>query len=263
MFMSRSDFDRSVSTFAPDGRLFQVEYAVSSIKLGSTAVGVQTSEGVVLAVEKRITSSLIEPRSLEKIFEIDAHVGAAMSGMAADARTLIEHARVQAQSHTFTYDEPMSIEALTRATCDLALKFGEDDDDDEDEGGPQMSRPFGVALLFGGVDASGPKLFHADPSGTYTRYDAMAIGAGGEGALHHLEEQYNKSLTLQDATTLALETLREVMEEKIDKANIEVSVIATHDRRFRLLTEAETIDALGRLGVDEAGETLAAAVAED
>lgn len=172
-----------------------------------------------------------------------------MSGMAADARTLIEHARVQAQGHTFTYDEPMNVEALTQATCDLALQFGEDndDEDDEDEGGAQMSRPFGVALLIGGVDADGPKLFHADPSGTFTRYDAMAIGAGGEGALHHLEQQYNKSLSLQDATTLALETLREVMEEKIDKANVEIAVIPTATKKFRVYSADETAAALARL----------------
>jgi 20S proteasome subunit alpha 5 len=250
VYLTRSEYDHGVSTFSPDGRLFQVEYAVSSIKLGSTAVGVQTAEGVVLAVEKRITSKLIEARSVEKIFQVDHHVGAAMSGMAADARTLIEHARVQAQSHTFTYDEPMNIEALTQATCDLALQFGEDNDsndDDEGEAGAQMSRPFGVALLIGGVDADGPKLFHADPSGTFTRYDAMAIGAGGEGALHHLEQQYNKSLSLHDATTLALETLREVMEEKIDKANVEIAVIPLATKKFRVYTPDETAAALARL----------------
>jgi len=253
MYLTRSEYDHGVSTFSPDGRLFQVEYAVSSIKLGSTAVGVQTSQGVVLAVEKRITSKLIESRSLEKIFEIDAHIGAAMSGMAADARTLVWHARVQAQNHAFNYNEPMNVEALTQATCDLALQFGEDnDDDDEDEGGSQMSRPFGVALLIGGVDADGPKLFHADPSGTFTRYDAMAIGAGGEGALHHLEQQYNKSLSLQEGMQLALETLREVMEEKIDAANVEIAVIATSDKRFRVLTPIETAAALSRLESAEA-----------
>jgi 20S proteasome subunit alpha 5 len=142
----------------------------------------------------------------------------------------------------------MNVEALTQATCDLALQFGEDnDDDDEDEGGAQMSRPFGVALLIGGVDADGPKLFHADPSGTFTRYDAMAIGAGGEGALHLLEQKYNKSLSLQEATTLALQTLDEVMEEKIDKSNVEIATVTTANKRFRVLSADETVAALARL----------------
>lgn len=67
-----------------------------------------------MAVEKRLTSPLLDPTSVEKIAEIDSHVGAAMSGLVADARTLVEHARVEAQNHTFTYDEPIGVEALTQ-----------------------------------------------------------------------------------------------------------------------------------------------------
>ena len=93
----RSEYDRGVNTFSPEGRLFQVEYAIEAIKLGSTAVGIQVKEGVILAVEKRLTSSLLVPNSVEKIMEIDKHIGAAMSGLIADARTLVDHARVEAQ----------------------------------------------------------------------------------------------------------------------------------------------------------------------
>ena len=81
MFLTRSEYDRSVNTFSPEGRLFQVEYAIEAIKLGSTAIGIQTEEGVVLAVEKRITSSLMEPSSIEKVVEIDNHLACAFSGM--------------------------------------------------------------------------------------------------------------------------------------------------------------------------------------
>ena len=81
MFLNRSEYDRGPNTFSPEGRLFQVEYAIEAIKLGSTAIGIQTSEGVILAVEKRITSPLMEPTSIEKIVEIDAHIACAFSGM--------------------------------------------------------------------------------------------------------------------------------------------------------------------------------------
>lgn len=97
MFLTRTEYDRGVNTFSPEGRLFQVEYAIEAIKLGSTAIGLKTKEGVVLAVEKRITSPLLEPSSVEKIMEIDYHIGCAMSGLIADARTLVEHARVETQ----------------------------------------------------------------------------------------------------------------------------------------------------------------------
>merc|ERR1712238_179547 len=105
--------------------------------------------GCVLAVEKRLSSPLLDPSSVEKIAEIDKHVGAAMSGLVADAKTLVDHARVEAQNHTFTYDEPMGVEALTQAVCDLALSFGEGSDGDSSK---RMSRPFGVALLLAGYD---------------------------------------------------------------------------------------------------------------
>lgn len=102
-----------------------MEYAIEAIKLGSTALGIQTKEGVLLAVEKRITSSLMEPSSIEKIVEVDAHIGCAMSGLTADARTMIDKARVEAQNYWFTYNEPMPTESVTQSVCNLAMQFGE------------------------------------------------------------------------------------------------------------------------------------------
>jgi len=186
MFLTRSEYDRGVNTFSPEGRLFQVEYAIEAIKIGTTAIGVCTDEGIVIAVEKRLLSPLQEPSSVEKIYEIDSHIGVAMSGLSADARTLVDHARSESQYHRFTFNEPMPVEALTQAVCDLALKFGESGDE------KAMSRPFGVALLIAGWDDKGPCLFHCDPSGTYTRFDAKAIGAGSEGAQTALQASREK-----------------------------------------------------------------------
>jgi len=243
MFLTRSEYDRGVNTFSPEGRLFQVEYAIEAIKLGSTAVGIQTSEGVVLAVEKRLTSPLLESSSIEKILEIDFHIGAAMSGLTADARTMIEHARVEAQSHRFSYDEPMSVEACTQSICDLALRFGEDRKGREE----QMSRPFGVALLVAGIDQNGPVLFHTDPSGTFVQFDAKAIGAASEGAQTTLQEKYNKSMKLEEAETLALSVLKEVMEEKINATNVEIAAVSTKTKVFRIYKKSELEAIIARL----------------
>tara|TARA_B100000795_G_C22637358_1_gene375049 strand:+ start:93 stop:617 length:525 start_codon:yes stop_codon:yes gene_type:complete len=125
MFLTRSEYDRGVNTFSPEGRLFQVEYAIEAIKIGTTAIGICTTEGIVIAVEKRLLSVLQEPGSVEKIFEVDSHIGVAMSGLSADARTLVDHARSETQYHRFTFNEPMPVESLTQSVCDLALKFGE------------------------------------------------------------------------------------------------------------------------------------------
>jgi len=148
--------DRGINTFSPEGRLFQVEYSLEAIKLGSTAIGVTTSAGTILGVEKRITSSLLETSSVEKVVEIDRHIGCAMSGLQADARSMIEHARVTSQSHAFHYGEAIKVESCTQAICDLALRFGESASGEEEES--IMSRPFGVALLIAGYDENGPSL---------------------------------------------------------------------------------------------------------
>uniref|UniRef100_A0A094ZQ59 Proteasome subunit alpha type-5 n=1 Tax=Schistosoma haematobium TaxID=6185 RepID=A0A094ZQ59_SCHHA len=172
-----------------------------------------------MAVEKRVNSTLIIPSSIEKIFEVDKHIACAVSGLVADARTLIERARTEAAHHWFVYNEKMTIEDVTKAVSNLALAFG---DDDMESGA--MSRPFGVALLFSGVDERGPQLYHMDPSGTYIRYEAKAIGSGSEGAQQALQEIYHKNMTLHEGCKHALSILKQVMEEKLDSTNVEKSV---------------------------------------
>jgi len=242
-FLSRSEYDRGVNTFSPEGRLFQVEYAIEAIKLGSTAIGIRTKEGVVLVVEKRLTSPLIDPSSIEKIFEIDEHMGCAMSGLTADARTLIDHARVEAQGHWFTYNERMPVESNVHSIADLALDFA------DNKGKKRvMSRPFGVALLVAGYDPTdGPVLFNTDPSGTFTKYMAASIGSAQEGSTNLLQEQYNKDMTLKEAETLALTTLRSVMEEKLNAINIEVASIPVSTKKFTIYGKEELEEIIKQL----------------
>lgn len=235
MFLTRSEYDRGVSTFSPEGRLFQVEYSLEAIKLGSTAIGISTSEGVILAVEKRVSSSLLESDSIEKIMEIDTHIGCAMSGLTADARSMIDHARVASVQHDLYYHEQISVESLTQSVCDLALRFGEGASGEK----RLMSRPFGVALLIAGYDNDkGPQLYHAEPSGTFYRYDAKAIGSGSEGAQAELQNEYHKSLTLKEAELLALKVLKQVMEEKLDSSNAQIASV-TKDGGFKIYKDDE------------------------
>ncbi|XP_054277705.1 proteasome subunit alpha type-5-like [Macrosteles quadrilineatus] len=238
MFLTRSEYDRGVNTFSPEGRLFQVEYAIEAIKLGSTALGICTSEGVVLAVEKRITSPLLELTTIEKIVEVDKHIACAVSGLIADSRTLVDRARVECQNHWFVYDERMGVESVAQAVSNLAIQFG-----DSDEDGAAMSRPFGVAMLFAGIDEKGPQLFHMDPSGTFVQFDAKAIGSGSEGAQQSLQEVYHKSMTLKEAINSVLTILKQVMEEKLNSTNVEV-VTVTPDKLFHMFTKEEVEQAL-------------------
>ncbi|KAH8054412.1 threonine-type endopeptidase [Aureococcus anophagefferens] len=240
MFMAKSEYDRGVNTFSPEGRLFQVEYAIQAVKLGSTSIGIKTADGVVLAVEKRVTSTLMESSSIEKVMEIDSHCGAAMSGLIADARTLVDHARVEAQNHRFTYDEPMPTTALTQSVCDLALSARTAR---SAGGGSKMSRPFGVALLVAGYDDDGAQLYYADPSGTFTQYKAKAMGSGAR-ARSNLQESYSESMSFADAEVLALSTLKQVMEDKLTTDNVDVASVTKGGFRA---TEAEITAVVARI----------------
>ncbi|CAL8101486.1 unnamed protein product [Calicophoron daubneyi] len=242
MFLTRTEYDRGVNTFSPEGRLFQVEYAIEATKLGSTGIGIKTPEGIVMAVEKRVTSPLIVPASIEKIFEVDEHIACAVSGLVADARTLIERARTEAAHHWFVYNEKMSVEDVAKAVSSLALAFG-----DEDAEGGAMSRPFGAALLFAGIDETGPQLIHMDPSGTYIRYDAKAIGSGSEGAQQALQEIFHKNMTLREGCKHALSILKQVMEEKLDSTNVEVATVSLRDK-FHLFDKDEVQSVIQELG---------------
>ena len=157
---------------------------------------------------------------------------------------MIDHARMESQSHRFTYDEPIGVESCTQGVCDLALRFGEGGEDDGEQ--QVMSRPFGVALLIAGVDEAGPQLYHAEPSGTFFRYDAKAIGSGSEGAQAELQTAYHTSLTLAEAEQLILKVLKQVMEEKLDAKNVQLSSV-TKEGGFKIYDDQRMKDAVTAL----------------
>src|SRR3989339_1008211 len=150
--VSPQAYDRAITVFSPDGRLFQVEYAKEAVKRGATAIGICAKDGVALVAFKSIHSKLVMPESLKKIFDIDSHVVVTASGLIADARRLVDVARVDSQRHRISYNEPPSVEAISRSVCDLMQVYTQ-------YGGV---RPFGVSLLIAGVD-SVPRLFEAEP----------------------------------------------------------------------------------------------------
>src|ERR1051326_1251019 len=170
-------YDRAITVFSPDGRLFQVEYAREAVKRGTTAVGVRSKTGVALLVDKRVSSKLVVAASIEKIFAIDAHVGCATSGLVADARALVDRARVEAQLNRISYDEAIPVDTLARRICDYKQSYTQ-------FGG---GRPLGPALLVAGADASGPRLCETDPSGALIEYRASAVGSGRPQAMETLE----------------------------------------------------------------------------
>ena len=208
-------YDRAITVFSPDGRLFQVEYAREAVKRGTTTVGLKYKDGVVLIIDKRISSRLIEAKSIDKIFQIDHHVGCATSGLVADARVLVDRARIEAQIHKITYNEQIPVEVLVKKICDFKQNYTQ-------YGGV---RPFGTALLVAGVDQQGTHLFETDPSGALMAYKAGSIGAGRNTVMAVFEEKYEPTMTLDGAIALGMEALTKASEGEIKLETVEIGLI--------------------------------------
>lgn len=222
-------YDRAITVFSPDGRLFQVEYAREAVKRGTTTVGLKFKDGATLIVDKRIASRLMEPKSIEKIFQIDEHVGCATSGLVADARVLVDHARVTAQVSKITYDERIGVEMLVKRICDFKQNYTQ-------YGGV---RPFGTALLVAGVDDQGIHLFETDPSGALVSYKAGSIGAGRNVVMEVFEEQYQEGMESEDAIVLGLKALKKATEEeKLNPKSVEIGIVR-RGANFRRLDDRE------------------------
>jgi len=221
-------YDRAITVFSPDGRLFQVEYAREAVKRGATAIGVKTNEGVILVADRRVASKLLEADTIEKIYKIDEHVCAATSGLVADARVLIDRARLEAQINRLTYDEPISVKELARKICDFKQQYTQ-------YGGV---RPFGVSLLIAGVDEK-PKLYETDPSGALLEYKATAIGAGRNVVLEYFEKEYADDIGFEEAIIKALVAMGKAIEGELSVSGIEMGVVKVEDKRYREITGEE------------------------
>ncbi|MEE3083752.1 MAG: archaeal proteasome endopeptidase complex subunit alpha [Candidatus Thermoplasmatota archaeon] len=228
-------YDHGITTFSPDGRLFQVEYARESVKRGTTTAGLKYRDGVILVVDKRISSRLIIPESIEKVYKIDDHIGFATSGLVADARQLVERARVQCQINRITYSASIPVDTMAKRICDFKQSFTQ-------YGG---SRPFGTALLIAGVDDNGLHLYETDPSGAYQSYHAGAIGRGRAVVIEHFEKNWKQNLTLNAAIKLGLEALRESLESELNREAVEIAVIDADG--YRVLDRDDTVAHIEKL----------------
>lgn len=239
--LQNAGYDRAITVFSPDGRLFQVEYAREAVKRGTTSIGIKYPDGVVLAVDKRTTSTLVEPKSIEKLFKIDEHIGSATSGLVADARALVERARVEAQVNKITYSEPISVETLAKKLCDMLQLYTQN-------GGV---RPFGSALIIGGVYNDVCKLFETDPSGALIEYKATAIGAGKNQVMEVFEKEYKDDMTLDDSIKLALKAIDESTDHDTCSDNIEVAVITKENPTYNKLSADEVQKYLDEVTADK------------
>ncbi|MFQ5762583.1 MAG: archaeal proteasome endopeptidase complex subunit alpha [Candidatus Bathyarchaeia archaeon] len=224
-FVPPGAYDRAITVFSPDGRIFQVEYAFEPVRKGTTAVGLACSGGAVLAVEEKPFSVLQDVNVAQKLFQIDEHVGAAVAGLMGDARILIDQARVYAQSNRLMYDEPIDIEVLGKRVGDITQLYTQH----------AGVRPFGASIVFAGVDKTGCRVFLSEPSGAYWGFKAIAIGAGADAVKPILEKEYEYDVSLDEGANLAVYCLSKIVEGKLDPQKVRIAFVPADTRKFKIL----------------------------
>jgi proteasome alpha subunit len=216
-------YDRAITMFSPDGRLLQVEYAKKTVKQGSTAIGMICKDGVILVTDKRIMDKLIVKESVEKLWQIDTHIGSTAAGILSDARVLIERAQVRAQQHRVSFDSNIEVVEVVKEVCDLKQLCTQ-------SGG---LRPFGVSLLIAGVDLDGPKLYETDPTGIYFRYKASVIGEAETEIEEIFQKEYQDNLSMADGLDLCLRALKKVLDKNFTTDRIDASFVSVADKTFQ------------------------------
>ena len=228
MLPAQQGYDRAITVFSPDGRLYQVEYAIETVRRGTIAVGVKCKDGIIIAVEEK-------PRKLQisdiaqKVFQIDDHVGVAAAGYIPDARSQVDNARFFSQSNKMIYDEPVEVETIAKHLADQCQQYTQ----------YAGVRPFGVSLILGGVVNKKPELYLTDPSGTYISYDAIAIGSGSEQVTDFLEKTYKNDLSLDEAATLASAGIYLSSEDKEGVDHIKMARINVETGLFEIVSKEE------------------------
>ncbi len=228
MLPQQQGYDRAITVFSPDGRLYQVEYAIETVRRGTIAVGVKCKDGIVIAVEEKPRKLQIS-ETAQKIFQIDDHVGVAAAGYIPDARSQVDNARFFSQSNKMIYDEPVEVESIAKHLADQCQQFTQ----------YAGVRPFGVALILGGVVNKIPQLYLTDPSGTYISYDAIAIGANSEQVTDFLEKTYKNDLSLDDASVLAAAGIYLSSEDKEGTDHIRMAHIKTETGLYEIISNEQ------------------------
>ena len=225
---TQQGYDRAITVFSPDGRLYQVEYAIETVKRGSVAIGIKTRNGIVFAADEK-------PRKLQiveqpqKLFKIDQHIGIAAAGYIPDARNQVDDARFFSQSSKLVYDESVSVETVAKHIADQCQHYTQ----------YAGARPIGVSLIIGGIDQNGNSLFLTDPSGTYVPYNAVAIGADSDKVTEFLIKHYKHDMTLEDSKILAIGSINLVNDNTQKYEHITMSEIKTDTKQFNIIDKNE------------------------
>jgi len=226
--MASRGYDMTPTMYSPDGRIYQVEYAIETVKRGTLALGISTKEGVILAVEEK-PRTLQTKNITQKIFQVDFHIGIASAGYIPDARVQVDGARFFSQGNRMTYDESVEVATVAKYLADQAHQFTQ-------YGGV---RPNGVAMIIAGIDQKGESIYITDPSGTYVQYSAIAIGNGSDDVNEFLEQFYSNDMSLEDAAALAIAAINLKADKKQEVDHIKMAKITTKSKVFEKISESD------------------------
>jgi proteasome alpha subunit len=226
--MASRGYDMTPTMYSPDGRIYQVEYAMETVKRGTLAIGVCSKEGVIMAVEEK-TRTLQTTDITQKIFQVDFHIGIAAAGYIPDARIQVDSARFFSQGNRMTYDESVEIGTVAKYLADQSHQF------------TQYSgvRPNGVALIIAGIDQKGESIYVTDPSGTYVQFAAVAIGANSDDVNEFLEKHYSPDMSIDDAASLAIAAINLKEEQKDGIDDIKMAKITTKAKVFEKVSKSD------------------------
>ncbi|PSR90100.1 Proteasome subunit alpha type-3 like [Actinidia chinensis var. chinensis] len=215
-------YDLSVTTFSPDGRVFQIEYAAKAVDNSGTVVGIKCTDGIVMGVEKLIASKMMLPGSNRRIHSVHRHSGMAVAGLAADGRQIVARAKAEATNYESVYGEPIPVKELAERVASyvhLCTLYW-------------WLRPFGCGIILGGYDRGGPQLYMVEPSGISYRYFGAAIGKGKQAAKTEIEKLKLSEMTCREGIIEIAKIIYKVHDEAKDKAfELEMSWICDESKR--------------------------------
>ena len=230
-------YDRAATMFSPKGRLYQVEYASKIVEQGTLGIALIYNKGVLFGADKAITSPLMLPESVEKLFKIDDHIGAISAGLVGDARRLIRIAREKAQENMIYFEEKIDVEVLVKEIASIKQIFTQ----------YAGMRPFGVSLIIGGINNGRKRIFETEPSGALAEYKATAIGKNKKKAMELLEKKYSEKLSFEEGVKLIANIIKQCKEkgEAFNVSNLEFAYIE-EEVPYTKLTAKELKHVLGK-----------------
>ncbi|KAF8318143.1 N-terminal nucleophile aminohydrolase [Clavulina sp. PMI_390] len=236
-----SGYDLSSSTYSPDGRIFQIEYAAKAVENSGTAIGLRVKDGVVLAIEKLVQSKLLIPGKNRRIETIDRHIGLASSGLLADGRQIASRASDEAANYRETYRAPTTLKALAERLGLYVQAYTL----------YSSVRPFGVSAILGAVDKDGPSLYVVEPSGIYFGYNAAAVGKGRQLAKTELEKLKLSEMNTREAVYEAARIIHLVHDDAKDKEfELELSWIGAETNGLHLAVPKDLYEDANQKGLD-------------